>query len=158
MWGTLKHALSTIIYYKIACTSWIFHLSYLSLPLMSAKLSAKQIPHQVLSSFKIQNKTLLKKISFKGYLYNVVRSFNVPSCFLQKRSLILNVISFWRNCCCKYQWTSNKFIQFLHVPFSFSEIRLCSQIFWDSRIEWHTRNAGNSWRPRAPRTTRKRWS
>ena len=48
MWGTLKHALSTIIYYKIACTSWRVHLSCFSLPLLSAKLSAKQIPHQSL--------------------------------------------------------------------------------------------------------------
>ena len=34
--------------------------------------------------------------------------------------------------------------------FSSSEIQFCSRIFRDSRIEWHTRNAGDSWRPGAP--------
>ena len=48
MWGTLQHALSTIIYYKITCISWRVHLSCFSLPIMSAELSAKQIPHQSL--------------------------------------------------------------------------------------------------------------
>ena len=39
-----------------------------------------------------------------------------------------------------------------------SEIHFCSWIFLDSRIEWHTRNAGNSWRHGTARTNRKRWS
>ena len=45
-----------------------------------------------------------------------------------------------------------------YVHFFFSDIRLCSRIFWHSRIERHTRNARNSWRPRAATTRRKRWS
>ena len=29
-----------------------------------------------------------------------------------------------------------------YIHFFFSDIRLCSRIFWHSRIEWHARNAG----------------
>ena len=44
---------------------------------MSAKLSAKQILHQ---SQALKNK-VEHCCFFKGYIYNVMRSFNVPSCF-----------------------------------------------------------------------------
>ena len=40
--------------------------------------------------------------------------------------------------------------------FFFPEIHLCSRIFRDSWIEWHTRNAINYQRPEAARTTGKR--
>ena len=60
-------------------------------------------------------------------------------------------------------WTG--FVVFLWLLFQpiciyyFSpEIHFCSRIFLDSWIEWHTRNAGNSWRPNVARAIRKRWS
>ena len=31
--------------------------------------------------FQRQRRTLLEKVFFQEYLYNVMRSFNVPSCF-----------------------------------------------------------------------------
>ena len=162
MWGTFEHALSTIIYHKIACNSWSVHLSYLSLPLMSAKLSAKKKSSSTIS-FERQSRTLLHRVLLKEYLYNVMRYFNFASCFsLNEAKFSTWLVSeetavlLWQTT--KYQGTSGTFIKLLYVLSSFSEIRPCSRIFWDSRIEWHTRNARNSWRPRAARTTWKRWS
>ena len=162
MWGTLKHALSAVIYYKIACTLWRVHLSNLSLPLMSAKLSKKQIPHQS-QVLKDKVKRCWKKFSFRDisttlWDHSVFRAVS-PTLKLNSQG-----DKFLKKYLCYFSGQVNineksiTSIQLLYVPFSFSEIDFCSRIFWNSRIEWHTRNAGNSWCPRATRTTRKRWS
>ena len=53
-----KHALSTVIYYKIACTSWSVHLSHLSLTTHVCQAKRKTNPSSIIS-FQKQSGTLL---------------------------------------------------------------------------------------------------